>query len=174
MMTPRKNRGRAQLALAYACLGQYGNAVPLLRRALAAFEKTPEEPDLRSILLHLGNLHFTFGQLEEAEVVWRRTLLLLNRFPEDHIGRASILCNLGKLMLLQRRNAEAEPFLLGALAIGEKNFLLTADLAPILKWVGDLYVTRAQFGLAEGTYQRALDITQSSGRSAASAAVAIL
>ena len=97
--------------------------------------------------------------------MWRRTLLVMNDFPEDHIGRAGVLCNLGKLMLLQRRNAEAEPFLLEALAIGERNFVLTENLAPILKWVGDLYVSRAQFGLAEETYQRALDITQSSGRS---------
>lgn len=37
--------------------------------------------------------------------MWRRTLLVMDRFPEDHIGRAGVLCNLGKLMMLsQRRN----------------------------------------------------------------------
>ena len=100
------------------------------------------------------------GRNSEAELLYRRTLTILERVLEpEHFGIASILNNLARLYYRRARYTEAEPLYLRSLAILEKT--LGSDhpaVAESLRNIADLYRAEGRAGEAEALDQRSVVI----------------
>jgi tetratricopeptide (TPR) repeat protein len=61
--------------------GRYGEAEPLYRKALAAYEKAlgPEHPDVAASLVNLAELYREQGRPDEAEPLYQRALVIQER-----------------------------------------------------------------------------------------------
>jgi len=109
-----------QMALYYHAKAFYGEAEPLMRRALEIDEKGygPDHPYVAIILNDLARLlHYT-NRHAEAEPLMRRALAINeNRYGPDHPDVANTLNNLAELLKDTNRHAEAEPLMRRALRI---------------------------------------------------------
>ncbi|MEJ8852510.1 tetratricopeptide repeat protein [Variovorax rhizosphaerae] len=103
----------------------YGEAEPLMRRALAIDENSfgAEHPDVAIHLNNLAQLLQATNRLAEAEPLMRRALAIDEKsFGAEHPDVARGLSNLAALLYATNRLAEAEPLMRRALAIDEKSF----------------------------------------------------
>jgi tetratricopeptide (TPR) repeat protein len=111
-----------QLGLLLNGKAAYGEAVPLLRRALAIVEAAlgPDHPAVAKLLNNLAQLLQATNRPAEAEHLMRRALAIDEAAygPEDP-NLAIDLNNLASLLQATNRLTEAEPLLRRALAIGE-------------------------------------------------------
>ena len=144
--------------------GQYAEAEPLYRRALAIVEKAvgPEHPNTAASLNNLAALYDSQGRYDEAEPLYRRALAIREkaRGPE-HPNTAASLNNLAELYLSQGRYAEAEPLYRRALAIVEKALGPEhPDTATTLNNLAALYDSQGRYDEAEPLYRRALAIRE--------------
>ena len=66
------------LAALYCTQGQYAQAEPLYKRALAIWEKAlgPDHPDVATSLNNLAELYGTQGQYAQAEPLYKRALAI--------------------------------------------------------------------------------------------------
>ena len=120
---PRLATSLNNLAELYRVQGQYAEAEPLYRRALAIWEKAlgPEHPDVAAGLNNLAELYRAQGQYAEAEPLFQRALAIWEKaHGPEHPDVAQSRNNLAALYGAQGRYAEAEPLYKRALAIWEK------------------------------------------------------
>ena len=144
--------------------GDYQEAEPLYRRALAIDEQTlgPSHPDVALRLNNLAALLQGTNRLSEAEPLYRRALAI----DEESLGPAqatvaSDLANLAALLRETHRALQAEPLYRRALAIDEqilgpshpKIGVRLSNLAGLLKDMG-------RWSEAEPLYRRALAIDE--------------
>jgi tetratricopeptide (TPR) repeat protein len=111
-----------QLGLLLESKAAYGEAEPLLRRALAIDEAAygPDQPSVAADLNSLAALLQATNRLVEAEPLMRRALAINEAaHGPDHPTVAITLNNLALLLQATNRLAEAEPLLRRALALGE-------------------------------------------------------
>ena len=104
-------------------MGQYADAEPLFRRALAIDEKAlgKDHPDVASSLNNLALLLYSQGKYGEAEPLYRRALAIREKaLGPDHPDVAKSLNNLAALLDSQGKYAATEPLFRRALAIDEK------------------------------------------------------
>src|SRR5436853_1099794 len=104
---------------------RYGEAEPLMRRALAIDEQSfgPDHPNLARDLNNLAWLLKDTNRLTEAEPLMHRALAIDEQsFGPDHPNVARDLNNLAQLLKYTNRLAEAEPLMRRALAIDEQSF----------------------------------------------------
>jgi len=144
--------------------GRYGEAEPLLRRALEIREATlgPDHPDTALSLNYLGVLLRFKGRfaVAEAEPLLRRALEIRKAaLRSDHPDIAQSLNNLALLLQDQGRLADAEPLYRLALAIrkaalGPKH----CKTASILNNQALLLQAQGKFAEAGPLYRRALAI----------------
>jgi tetratricopeptide (TPR) repeat protein len=111
-----------QLALLLLNKSLYGEAEPLMRRALEIYEATygPEHPEVAIDLNNLARLLYDMNRLSEAEPLMRRALQIF----EDSLGPqqpnvAIQINNLAQLLQATNRLSEAEPLMRRALKILE-------------------------------------------------------
>ena len=103
--------------------GDYGEAEPVFRRALAISEKAlgPEGPAVARDLNNLAGLLYAKGDYAGAEPLSRRALAIDEKaLGPDHPHVARDMNNLAALLNEKGDNAEAEPVFRRALAIDEK------------------------------------------------------
>ena len=94
--------------------GDYAQAEPLYRRALAIAEKAqgPEHPDTVTKVQNLGVMLRDAGKLNEAEELLSRALTIGEKIHEAKpIEFTPMLSAMGQLRLLQKRFEEAESLL---------------------------------------------------------------
>lgn len=142
--------------------GQYKEAEPLLKQALAIFERTvePEHPDVASCLNDLATLYWNQGKYAQAEPLFRQALLIREKtLGSEHPDVATSLNDLALLYWDQGKYAQAEPLSQQALAIRERILGPEhADVAQSLNNLGILYLAQGKYAAAESSLQRSLAV----------------
>ena len=113
------------LALLLRATNRVAEGEPLMRQALAIYEKSnePEHPNLATALNNLAAVLQDTNRLAEAEPLMRRALAIDEKsHGPNHPDVARDLNNLALLLQKTNRLAEAEPLMRRALASGEKSF----------------------------------------------------
>lgn len=116
-------------------LGKYGEAEPLLRKALQIREKTlpPEQTDIAESLNNLAGLYVHQGRYAEAEPLYKRALAIGEKnLGQEHPAVATRLNNLAALYFNQGRYADAEPLYKRNISIMEKILPDHPDLAVMI------------------------------------------
>ncbi len=148
------------LAGLYRAQGRYGEAEPLLQRALAAREKVlgAEHPDTLGSVNCLAALYESQGRYGEAEPLYQHALAAHEKMlGAKHPSTLISVHNLAALYESQCRYGEAEPLYQRALAGHEK--VLGAEHPQTLRSVNSLaglYQSQGRYGEAEPLYQHAL------------------
>ena len=146
--------------------GRYGEAEPLLQRALQIRIQTrgQEHPDVASCLDELAILSFRQGKYEQAEPLHRRALHIWEKtLGSEDLQVARPLYGLARLHLRQGKYEQAEPFYRRALHIWEKNLGPEhPEVAKSLDGLAILYSHQGKYEQAEPLYRRALHIWEKS------------
>jgi tetratricopeptide (TPR) repeat protein len=144
--------------------GQYREAEPLLREALAVGEKRygVDHPNTSYLLNNLAELYWNQGKYEEAEALYQRDLAIREKMLGlEHPDTAQTLNNLANLYADQGKYAEAESLYQRALAIREQVLGHEhPDTAQTLNNLAALYNEQGKYEEAEPLYQRALAIRE--------------
>src|ERR1700675_2888869 len=138
----KSEMGMAAVAGLYGQMGDYERAFALCSEILE------KEPNLYSALYNCGNIHLMDGQYRVAEQLLARAVQLVpeQAAPKHFLGRA---------LLQDGRNAEAQPYLLQAVAMDGKVWDYHYWLAVSFEGSGNTSAARAE-------YQRALQLNQDS------------
>ena len=149
------------LASLYEGQGLYSAAEPLLKRALAGFERISgnEAPSTLSAVSSLASLYEKQGLYAEAEPLFKRALdgLERTRGPED-LQTLISANNLGSLYRVQGRYAEAEPLYERVSAGFERVFGPEhPDTLASVNNLAQLYAAQSRYGEAEPLYKRVLE-----------------
>jgi tetratricopeptide (TPR) repeat protein len=146
--------------------GQYREAEPLFRRALAIDEQSrgPDHPEVAIRLNNLAVLLRATNRPAEAEPLFRRALAIRERsYGPDHPDIAQSLNNLAVLLRATDRPAEAEPLFHRALAIDEHSYGPDHPTVAIdLNNLAELLRATDRQAEAELLYRRALAIDERS------------
>jgi tetratricopeptide (TPR) repeat protein len=172
------------LAMAYHLQGKYSQAEPLLKRALAIFEKS-RHAGLVDVLSMLAQLYLAQGNYSEVETLYLRVLSTSEKSPgPDSQQVALYLTSLAELYRMQGEYTRAEPLLNRSLAILEKKMrgdvavtdygnirrgMTQKDRERVLKnlrtlvvrtlsELGDLFRVQGKYGEAEPIVKRSLAI----------------
>ena len=144
--------------------GRYGEAEPLLWRALEIREKRVgmEHPDVAHELNNLAQLLKTQGKYAEAEPLLRRILTIREEMLGiEHLDVAHDLNNLAELLRAESKYDEAEPLFRRALAIREKRLDPEhADVLQSLNNLAGLLKMQARYAEAEPLFRRTLAIKE--------------
>ena len=153
-----------KLAVLYYNQGQYAQAEPLYKQALAIREKArgPEHPDVAISLNNVAGLYRTQGQYAQAQPLYKLALAIQEKdLGPEHPAVATSLNNVALLYCNQGQYAQAEPLYKRALAIQEK------DLGPehpavatSLNNLAGLYHNQGQYAQAGPLYKQALAIRE--------------
>ena len=145
-------------------LGRYAEAEPLLRRALAIFEKAlgPDHPSVATSLNNLARLLQNQGKYGEAEPLYRRALAINEKaFGPDRPVVAANLNHLASLLEARGKCGEAEPLYRRALAINEKTLgPKHSDIAANLNNLAGLLYSQKIYAEAEPLFRRAIAINE--------------
>jgi tetratricopeptide (TPR) repeat protein len=134
--------GMAGVAGLYGQMGDYDKALALCSEIL------DKEPDLYSALYNCGNIHLLDHQYRDAEKLLIRAVQLVpeQSAPKHFLGRA---------LIEEGRNTDAQPYLLQAAAMDPKVWDYHYWLAASLEQSGNTAGARAE-------YQRALSLNSDS------------
>jgi CHAT domain-containing protein/tetratricopeptide (TPR) repeat protein len=144
--------------------GQYEEAEPLLRRALAMLDDGPAPQSLgvTAVLNTLATLHELRGEYVEARPLFERALSVLQAELKENdplIGAA--LNNLARLVLTQGDASAARPLFERALRIMEAEFgPHSAHVATPLNNLAMLLVARGEHSAAREMFERVLQIRE--------------
>ena len=143
---------------------RYAEAGPLLQHALAMYGSLPESNLLEVIecMNYLGWLYQEEGRFEEAEVLYRRSLVSAETvLGAEHSGTVASLHYLSGLYREQGNYREARPLMERSLAIREvvlgPDHLETTDCMSYLAWLSD---AEGKYEEAEALYSRVLAIRE--------------
>jgi tetratricopeptide (TPR) repeat protein len=166
MNAPRVSLVANQVGSFLYARGDYAQAEPLMRRALAIAEKSfgGEHPHVAAQLNNLAQLLVATNRLKEAEPLMRRALAIDKAsFGSDHPTVARDLNNLAQFLQATNRLADAEPLYRRALAISEAS--LGPDHPNVAMYLNNLALllqNTNRFAEAEPLYRRALAINEAS------------
>jgi hypothetical protein len=162
--TRAESRLLNQLGVWYLTKAQFGEAEPLMRRALQIDEEGfgKNHPIVAGDLSDLAQLLQATNRLEEAEPLMRRALQIGEQsFPENHPDVARDLNNLAHLLKETNRLSEAEPLMRRALQIDEQSFGENhPDVARDLSNFAQLLKVTNRLAEAEPLMRRALQIDE--------------
>jgi tetratricopeptide (TPR) repeat protein len=136
-----------QIALHHRIRAAWGEAEPLLKRAIAITEKTlgPDHPDLATSLNNLALLYRNTGRYTEAEPLYERALAIREKaLGPEHPDVAQSLNNLANLYRDTGGYTEAEPLYERAIAILDRSLppnhphlaAVRENYAPVLDRLG--------------------------------------
>jgi serine/threonine protein kinase/tetratricopeptide (TPR) repeat protein len=148
----------ATVGAVYDSLGQYRDAVPILRQALTLQPAAHDRSHIDT-LLELGHAQAGAGDLSGAETPLFNAL----RLAQTDYGAASqpsgrALWEIGRLRYQQGRYAEAKDLYQRGLNILETTQAPATDVAALLEDLAQVYSREQQWALAKQTYERALDV----------------
>ena len=155
-----------QLGILLLAKASYGEAEPLMKRALAIDEASygPDHPRVAIRLNNLAQLLQTTNRLGEAEPLMRRALAIDEAsYGPEHPRVAIDLNNLAQLLQTTNRLGEAEPLMRRALAIDEASSGPEHPRVAIhLNNLALLLQATNRLGEAEPLMRRALAIDETS------------
>ncbi|MGA9529976.1 MAG: tetratricopeptide repeat protein [Terriglobales bacterium] len=124
--------GVAEFASLYGRMGDYDKALDLCSEILA------KEPDLYSAIYNCGNIHLMTGQYHDAERLLVRATQLAPELPgpKHYLGRA---------LLADAHNNEAQPYLRQAVALDNNVWDYHYWLGVSLEKSGDIRGARAEY-----------------------------
>jgi serine/threonine protein kinase len=138
---------RQVVGMLYRALGQFDNAIPLMKRALE-LRRREYGDDHRKSITSIDELALTLqygGELEAAEPLAREALERKQRiFGDDFLGTLIALNNVGLLLRAQGKLVEAEPFLQQAADTGRR--VLGADDQDTLNFIANLALVMTERG----------------------------
>ncbi len=142
----------------YDSLGQYQDAVPILKESLALQSNSRDKARIDT-LLELGRALSSLGDLKSAEPALQQAL----RLAQIEQGAASLesgraLWALGRLRHQQSRFGEAKDLLKRGLDILETAQAPATDVSALLDDLARVYQREQQWALAKQTYERSLAI----------------
>jgi tetratricopeptide (TPR) repeat protein len=144
--------------------GNFAEAEPLIRRALAVDERSfgPNHPNVATCLNNLATLLYETNRLEEAEPLYRRALAIDEQsFGATDSRVATCLNNLAQLIQATDRPEEAESLYRRALAIDEQGFGPSHPRVAVhLNNLAELLKATKRIDEAEPFYRRALAIDE--------------
>jgi len=150
----------------YANLGLYGDARPILERAVEIHRTTPgaEEAEVAASLDRLANLYRRTGDTQESLALAEEALAIRERvFGADHINVAGSLNNVA---LLRTRGGDldgATALLARAIAIRERDLgAKHPDLATPLFSLANIHMATNDFGAARPLFERTLRLWEAS------------
>lgn len=148
-----------ELALAEEALGRYPEALQRVRRALAILGPLRGANELRcQALTQLGSLHIARGEYGEAEVCYRRALVIARR-TRATAAAASALNGMGMVCKYTARFAEGKAFYLEALRLTQRaHGPRHPSVASILHNLGGLEHSRGQFARGEPFARRSVAV----------------
>lgn len=142
----------------YDSLGQYQDAVPILRESLVLQQQSTDKSHVDT-LLELGRVLFKSGNLQEAEAPLQEALRLSQReFGAADIESGRALWVLGQLRHLQGNAGGAVDLYKHALDILEAAAAPPTEIARLLDDLAQDYERQQQWVPAKQTYERALAI----------------
>jgi serine/threonine-protein kinase len=148
----------ATVGSVYDSLGQYQDAVPILRESLALQPQSTEKSRVET-LLELGRVLFEGGSLQDAEVPLQQALRLSQReFGAGDLESGRALWMLGQLRHLQGNAGGAIDLYKRALGILETAQAPPTEIARLLDDLAQDYERRQEWLPAKQTYERALAI----------------
>jgi tetratricopeptide (TPR) repeat protein len=144
--------------------GDYADAEPLSRRAVAIKEKTlgPDDPSVAASINNLASLLRAEGHYADAEVLYRRALAIREKaLGPDSPDVAGSLSNLASLLEATGYYEEAELLFGRALGIWEKaSGPDSPDVAKCLNNLAELLLAEGKYAGADPLYRRALAIQE--------------
>jgi len=154
------------LGRAYEAMGEFAAAEPLVREAveirrmeLGARGWSPERPQFTNALDALGTVLWRLGRLEEAEVVHREALEVIQAEAPGSAQAGTALNNLGKVLQERGRLEEAELLFREALEIHRTvDGPAHSSVAAILTNVAQLREGLGEREEGEALYREALQI----------------
>ena len=145
-------------------LGNFADAEPLMRQALAVEEQSfgLHHPNVATCLNNLAALLHETNRPKEAETLYRRALAIDEQsFGRDDPRVATCLNNLAQLLQATNRLEEAEPLYRRALSIDERGFGPSHPrVATHLNNLAQLLRVTNRLDEAEPLYRRALAIDE--------------
>ncbi|XP_068666193.1 uncharacterized protein [Aristolochia californica] len=119
-----------------------------------------DDPLLDSVLMHMGSMYTTLGKLENALLVYRRGLEILeNIFGNTSPFLITPLMGMAKVFGLTGRATKAKEMYLRAISILETNRgVQCEDLVIPLFGLGNLFIEEDQAAEAESSFKRILSI----------------
>lgn len=156
----------SDLGLLFSTQSLHEEAEPLLRRAVAIWEKSlgDDHPNVAIALNNLALLLWDTNRLLEAEPLLRRALAIDERsFGLDDPTVARDLNSLAVLLQAANRLSEAEPLMRRALAIDERGFGIDhPNVANSLNNLGQLLQATNRLAEAEPLTRRVVEIFEKS------------
>lgn len=150
----------ATLGEVYDSLGQYQDAVPILRESLELQQQSKDRSHVDA-LLELGRVLFKSGNLQGAEIPLQEALRVSQReFGAADLESGRALWVLGQLRHLQGKFGGAIDLYKRALDILETTQAPATEVARLLDNMAQDYERQQQWVLAKQTYERALAIDQ--------------
>lgn len=150
----------------YANLGLYGDARPILERAVEIHRTTPgaEEAEVAASLDRLANLYRRTGDTRESLALAEEALAIRERvFGADHINVASSLNNVALLRTRVGDLDGATALLARAIAIRERELGAEhPDLATPLFSLANIHMATNDFGAARPLFERTLRLWEAS------------
>jgi tetratricopeptide (TPR) repeat protein len=142
----------------YDSLGQYQDAVPILRESLVLQQQSKDKSHVDT-LLELGRVLFKSGSLQDAEAPLQEALRVSQReFGGVDLESGRALWELGQLRHLQGNAGGAIDLYKRALDILETAQAPPTEIARLLDDLAQDYERQQQWVLAKQTYERALKI----------------
>jgi tetratricopeptide (TPR) repeat protein len=148
----------------YRSQGRYGEAEPLLQKALKLHSSIlgQDHPNVATSLNDLAVLYNSQGRYSEAEPLLVRSLSIREQqLGQDHPDVATSLNDLAVLYHAQGRYSEAEPLLVRSLSISEQQLGQNhSDVASSLNNLAALYDSQGRYSEAESLLVRSLSIRE--------------
>jgi serine/threonine protein kinase/Tfp pilus assembly protein PilF len=142
----------------YDSLGQYQDALPLLKESLQLQARSQDHSRVDT-LLELGRARIGAGDLPGAEAPLQEALHTAQRDSgATSVQTGHSLWSLGMLRFAQGRNAEAKDLYIRSLRILEDSRAPQTDASLVLGDLAQVYVLEQQWILAKQTQERALEI----------------
>ncbi|MCA9973137.1 MAG: tetratricopeptide repeat protein [Anaerolineales bacterium] len=132
-------RALNDLALAYKRQGAFDLALACFQEALAILEPTVYELDKVLVHLNVGSLHFQRGDWSAARMAFRQADTSYLRKSGDLRLQASLVTNLGNVLLKQSEYAEAEESLQRAQRLWQQ-LANRLELGNTVGTLGELYL----------------------------------
>lgn len=157
-------------ANSYNSVKQFDKALELYTEALALMEKLGLDKDYRMAALtnNLSSCYREEGNLEMAEEMARRSIVIISDIPNSRLDLATSLINLGEVQTRLGKYEEAEQSLTTAISIYEKDAGgHDVHYAPAVAALGNMNYNRKNYAAAEENYKKALELSERDfGRSA--------
>jgi tetratricopeptide (TPR) repeat protein len=153
-----------RLGCLYQEQGRYGEAEPLLKKALKLHRQLAgdDHPDVATSLNNLAGLYKSQGRYNEAEPLYEQSLEIREQqLGADHPDVAQNLNNLAELYHCQKDYSEAEPLYIRSLQIMKRKLGADhPDVATILNNLAGLYQNQDRYAEAEPLYEQSLEIRE--------------